>query len=314
MNQFPGNDQQNMFQCFQNMFNNMNQNNPNGMGFNQNMYQQFMNQQNMNMNMNQQNMNMNQQNMNMNMNPQNMNMNMNPQNMNNNNMNMNMNSLFQKFLQFLQMNGNNIPNMNACNNPNMNFCNNPNMNFCNNPNMNVCNIPNVIGFNNPNMGGSNNSLNMSNSSSSNNLNMNKNNNPNMNNSNTTNAISNHENNNNLNTGDSTGLKETLPRGDKLVKYENEYPDEDRENMKNIIFLASSGFRIAIVVPFYETISNIMKLFAKKIGIGENTLGKEIFFIFDATYLDKDDYRAVNEICQSQNVTITVIDSGNLLGA
>ena len=237
MNQYPGNCQPNMYQQFQNMYNNnMNQNNQNGMCFNPFMHQQFMNQQNMNMN--QQNMNIN-----------------------------NMNQLFAQFMQWL--------NMNACNNPNMNACNNPNMNACNNPNMNACNNPNMNN-NSPNLNGGNNNI--------------------------------------TNSGDGKNVKETLPRGDKLIEFKNEYPNEDMENMKNIIFLATSGYRVAIIAPFYETISNILKLYTRKIGIGENTIENEIFFIFDATYLHKDDQRAINELCQGQNVTITVIDSGNLLGA
>ena len=258
--------------------------------FQPNMYQQF---QSMYNNMNPNNQNgmcfnpymyqhfMNQQNMNMNMN-------MNPL-MNNNNMNMD--QLFQQFLNWMNMNGYNNQNMNVCNNANMNGNNNQNMNNSNN-NLNI----------------NNNNLNINN----NNL-PNKNNNNQINNFNNTN-VGNSNNNVNLSGGNSTGTKETLPRGDKLVEYKNEYPDEEMENMKNIIFLATSGYRVAIVAPFYETISNILKLFARKIGIGENTLGKEIFFIFDATYLDKDDQRALNELCFAQNITITVIDGGNVLGA
>jgi hypothetical protein len=259
MNQYAGNFQPNMYQQFQNMYNNMSPNDQNGMCLNPFMYQQFMNQQNMNMN--QQNMNYN---------------------------NMNMNQLFAQFMQWLNMNNCNNLNMNVCNNPNMNVCNNPNMNVCNNPNMKCCNNPNM---NNNNMNGFNN------------INVNNN-----------NANLNGGNNNIINSGDGKNVKETLPRGDKLVEFKNEYPDEEMENMKNIIFLATSGYRVAIIAPFYETISNILKLYTKKIGIGENTIENEIFFIFDATYLHKDDQRAINELCQGQNVTITVIDSGNLLGA
>ncbi len=261
--------------------------------FQPNMYQQF---QNMYNNMNQNNQNpmcfnpfMYQQFMNQ----QNMNMNMNLQNMNNNNMNIN--QLFQQFVQWMNMNGFNNLNMNN-NNANMNNFNNQNMNNSNN-NINMNNMNN-----------SNNNLNMNN----NNLNMNSFNNIKVNVSNNNANLS--GGNNNTNTENATGVKETLPRGDKLVEFKNEYPGEEMENMKNVIFLATSGYRVAIVAPFYETISNILKLYTRKIGIGENTIENEIFFIFDATYLHKEDQRALNELCQAQNITITVIDQGNLLGA
>jgi len=215
--------QQNMYQQFNNMYNNMPQNNQNGMGFNPFIYQQFMNQNYMNMN---------------------------------NNNNNNIQQLFQMFLQW----------MNNYNNNNINYnFNNQNNQY--NQNMNINN-------NNFNANGGNNAR---------------------------------------NNGVNQPIKETLPRDDKMLKFENEYM-EDMENLKNVIFLASSGFKVLIKVPYYETVENLFRLFARKVGIGENTLGKNIFFIFDATYLKIDDKRAIYEITQANNPTITVIDSGNVLGA
>ena len=65
-------------------------------------------------------------------------------------------------------------------------------------------------------------------------------------------------------------------------------------------MASSGFRVLIKVPYYETVENLFRLFVRKVGIGENTLGKDIFFIFDATYLKIDDKRAIYEITKHNN--------------
>ena len=202
-NIYPQN-QQNMYQQFNNMYNNMPQNNPNLMGFNPFIYQQFMNLNNMNMN-------------------------------NNNNIQ----QMFQMFLQW----------MNNYNNYNYYY------NFKN-------------------------SLNCG---------------------------------NNTNNEDNQNVKETLPRGDKMIKFENEYV-EDMGNLKNIVFLASSGFRVLIRAPYSETVENLLRLFARKIGITERALGKDIFFIFDSSYIQINDKRAINELFQSDNPTITVIDSGNLLGA
>jgi hypothetical protein len=211
-NMYPNQQNQpNIYQQFNNMYNSMPQNNQNQMGFNPFIYQQFMNQ--------------------------------NYMNMNNNN---NIQQLFQMFLQW----------MNNYNNNN-----------------------NFYNFNNQN-----------------------------------NQYNQVMNNNNFNAnGGNQNFEETLPRGDKMLTFENEYV-EDMENLKNIVFLSSSGFRVLIRVPYYETLENLLRLFAKKLGITESALGKDIFFIFDASYIQINDKRAIYELCQSDNPIITVIDSGTLLGA
>jgi hypothetical protein len=155
--------------------------------------------------------------------------------------------------------------------------------------------------------------NMNNLNNENNCNINLINNNNGNHDNINNNF-NRNDGNNRNEGDNTGLREILPRGDNMLKFENEYPGEESENLRNVIFKTSSGFKVTIVVPYYETVSNLLRLFVKKLGIGENSLENDIFFIFDATYVKPDDQRAIYELTQSNIPTITVIDSGNVLGA
>ena len=107
-------------------------------------------------------------------------------------------------------------------------------------------------------------------------------------------------------------KQTLPRN---VTFKNSQTDYLKgKNMKNVIFLASTGIRVPITVSCNETIDNLLRLFVKKIGIGENTLGTDIFFIFDAAYLQINDKRKIGDLCKMDNITITVIDSGNVIGA
>ena len=258
-----------------NPFMNMNAGMPQqNMNYNQNMFQQFMNMYN---NMPQQNLNGMEFNQNLYqqfMNQNGMNMNMNVQN--NNNM-CNNNNTLQLFNMFLQWYNNKINNMNMNMN---NFNNGNNINKLNNENN--CNI-NLIYNNNENNDNINNNFNKNDG-------------------------------NNRNEGDNTGIREILPRGDNMLKFENEYPGEESDNLRNVIFKTSSGFKVSIVVPYYETVSNLLRLFVKKLGIGENTLEKDIFFIFDATYIEPNDQRAIYEFTQSNIPTITVIDSGNVLGA
>ena len=85
-------------------------------------------------------------------------------------------------------------------------------------------------------------------------------------------------------------------------------------MKNIIFLAGTGFRVVINVPSSKTLSELFQLYAEKIGIGTNALGKDIIFLFDAGIMKPDDERKISEYFPGRNPTITVIDRGNVLGA
>jgi len=123
---------------------------------------------------------------------------------------------------------------------------------------------------------------------------------------------NNNNNNNINHGGNPA-KETLPRNITITNPQIDYPEEEKENLKNISFLLNTGARVTFLVPYYETLENLFLLFAKKIGIGENTLGKDIFFIYDAMYLQIHDKRALYELFINDNPTITVIDEGFVKG-
>ena len=143
--------------------------------------------------------------------------------------------------------------------------------------------------------------NMNNMNNGNNLNMN-------NNMNNMNNFGNENNNNfNINGGNNRN-------GDINTVFKNEYPGEDPENLRNVIFSSSSGFKVLIVVPYFETICHLLRLFVKKIGIGENSLEKDIFFIFNGAYLKANDQRAIYEICRYNIPSITVIEAANILGA
>jgi hypothetical protein len=61
-------------------------------------------------------------------------------------------------------------------------------------------------------------------------------------------------------------------------------------------------------------NELFLLYANKIGIGPNALGKDIILLFDAGILEPDDQRKISEVFPGKNPTITVIDRGNVLGA
>ena len=248
---------------------------------NQNMMNQNMMNQNMNQNMFDMNQNMNQNMFNMNQN-NNMFQNM---NLNNNMFNMNQNNMFQNNMNQFNMNQNNPFQMNMNMNQNNMFQQNFNngMNF---PNMNMMMLQQQM-FQQMMM---------------NNM-MNNNNNVNQNNNNT--VVSNNNNNNNKDQP-----KENLPRGEKVMSFVD---DSDGGSKININLHASSGLKVMMSVSENITFQKLFRLYAEKIGIGQNLLGKDIIFLFNAETIKVDDTSLIkNKI--SNLATITVVDQNNVIGA
>ena len=163
----------------------------------------------------------------------------------------------------------------------------------------------MFNYNNNNM--NNNIINsprMNNFNINNNFNNNMNNNINMNNNNY---------NNNSNQIDDK-YKGILPRSEIPLIINNEFPNEEEENVKNIIFVASTGYKVVINIPISKTISELFLLYAQKTGIGPNALGGDIIFLFDAGIIPVDEQKTVGQYFPGKNPTITVIDKGNVLGA
>ena len=80
-------------------------------------------------------------------------------------------------------------------------------------------------------------------------------------------------------------KEIINRNIKDFKVENEFPNEDKNNLINIIFKVSSGLEVSILVPNFISIKELIKIFARKVGIPEDALGKEINFIYSASLIN-----------------------------
>ena len=243
-----------------------------------------MNRNNMNINnMNRNNMNINNMNMN-NMNMNNMNMNnmnnMNMNNMNMNNMNMNMNN----------MNNMNINNMNMNNMNNMNIMNNIN-------NMNINNMNNNIHqkkFQNKSKVDYQNNNRIINDIQFQNIII-----PQM----------------SISYKNLKAPKEVLPRGDKSITVDMPFPGEQLSNVKNIVLISSSGYRVAIKMPCNKKVCELFPIYVRKLGLGEGVLGTEIYFVYDAKHLDIHDQRLISEVFKTQeHSVITVIDQNNVIAA
>ena len=89
----------------------------------------------------------------------------------------------------------------------------------------------------------------------------------------------------------------------------------KHDIITIIFNSSAGYRTKIDINYYTKISEVFKLYCKKLGLIKTLLGKEIIFIYNGKQFDIDDNRTIEEISGGKNsITITVYDMKGIIGA
>ena len=101
-------------------------------------------------------------------------------------------------------------------------------------------------------------------------------------------------------------KNVIPRKDNIISL-NDFPYETLNNLRMICFHCMSGLRVFIRFPLNKTVKDLFILFAKKVGISEALLGKEIRFSFNAEFLNVNDNRLISEVFQDFSA-ITVVDN------
>jgi hypothetical protein len=108
-------------------------------------------------------------------------------------------------------------------------------------------------------------------------------------------------------------KITIPRGNKEIKV-RDFEYEDDSNLINVVFHASTGLRVILPIPKYKTMEELINVYAKKVGVSFEVLAKEVVFLYDAAKINVYDKRKLYEIFTVKSYVITVVDSGNVLGA
>ena len=108
-------------------------------------------------------------------------------------------------------------------------------------------------------------------------------------------------------------KITIPRVKKEIKVKD-FEYEDDSNLINVVFFASSGLKVIIPIPKYKTIEELINIYSQKVGVSFGVLASEVVFLYDAAKIDVYDKRRLYEIFTSKSYVITVVDSGNVLGA
>jgi len=246
--------------------------------------------------------------------------------------------LWNEFLQYCKTTGQNSNDVNLFNQycqikmmMNMNNMNNMNnnMNNMNNNNMNN----NMNNMNNINM---NNMMNNMNNMNNNILQQSLNNSTNQNQQST--YIKSEE---QTPRDDSVYLKdkETIPRVKKTVYVnENELQGNSGNNFSgfsmnqnqnsfmkqygmssstdiiNVTLTATSGLKVVIPAQKSMSLSQLFKIYVKKVGVPESVIGTKIVFLFNAEKLDHNSQQPITNFFKAFNANITVLDQANIIGA
>ena len=71
--------------------------------------------------------------------------------------------------------------------------------------------------------------------------------------------------------------------------------------------------MSILVPNFLSIKELIKIFARKVGIPEDALGKEINFIYCACLININDQKSIEYFGLKHNSLITIIDNISVIG-
>ena len=119
-----------------------------------------------------------------------------------------------------------------------------------------------------------------------------------------------QNNNNMNSKEDKSPLQIIPRFDKeLIFYDYSL---NRDEEFNIRFDANSGLKINIIISKYKTLQDLIKLYARRIGISDNLLGTKIIFVFHAELLDINKNTLIKDLCMNHSI-ITVIENNFVVG-
>ena len=212
------------------------------------------------------------------------------------NNNLNNNNNMKKSFTMKMDNQNLLNNMNN-NSANNNYNNSPNNNYNNNQNNNM----NM----NMNMGNLYNKNNTMINNNINNWNINyqfKNN----------NTISNFNRMNFINYKNLKDISRILPKNNVTINYDD-FPGY-QGNRFNIIFQIPQGNKINIFCPIDTKVKHLLSKFIERMGLGQETFEKSLYFLFSGTKLDKHEERTITEIGMHDSSVIIVIDVKSVIGA
>ena len=108
-----------------------------------------------------------------------------------------------------------------------------------------------------------------------------------------------------------GKSGKLPRGNYV---NGDVTPAQGEDIINIAFDASTGVKTIVSVKNTTPLKEILKKYMEKIGLPENLIGTEIFFLFNGQKVDTNSEETPKQLKYKNMVAFTVFDQGNVIGA
>ena len=83
---------------------------------------------------------------------------------------------------------------------------------------------------------------------------------------------------------------------------------------NVTLTATSGLKVVIPAQKSMSLSQLFKIYVKKVGVPESVIGTKIVFLFNAEKLDHNAQQPITNFFKAFNANITVLDQANIIGA
>ena len=83
---------------------------------------------------------------------------------------------------------------------------------------------------------------------------------------------------------------------------------------NVTLAATSGLKVVIPAQKSMSLSQLFKIYVKKVGVPESVIGTKIVFLFNAEKLDHTSQQPITNFFKAFNANITVLDQANIIGA
>ena len=108
------------------------------------------------------------------------------------------------------------------------------------------------------------------------------------------------------------ISRILPKNNVTINYDDF--SGYQENRFNIIFQIPQGNKINIFCPIDTKVKHLLSKFIERMGLGQETFEKSLYFLFSGTKLDKHEERTIQKIGMHDSSVIIVIDVKSVIGA
>ena len=83
---------------------------------------------------------------------------------------------------------------------------------------------------------------------------------------------------------------------------------------NVTLTATSGLKVVIPAPKTMSLCQLFKNYVQKVGVPESVIGTKIVFLFNAEKLDFNSQEPISNFFKNFQANITVLDQANIIGA